>query len=118
MEVIKKLEYVVKAIDDKKGQEIVALDVRGLTSLADYFVITHADNKPQLDAVTNSILEACDKYDISIKNVEGQGSSRWILLDLYDIIIHVFDDEERLNYNLEKMWQDAPLVNISDWVNE
>lgn len=115
---IEKLEVIVKAADDRMAQDIMALDVRQVTPLADYFVITHARNEKQLDAVVQSILEAAHEANIEVKQVEGKDGGKWVLIDLIDVIVHVFYYSERTHYNLEKIWQDAPLVDITAWISE
>ena len=94
------LDVVLKAADDKLAQEIVALEVGHLTPVADYFVITHGKNEKQVQAIVDAI-------------EEGKDNARWILMDLNDVIVHVFYYEDREYYNLEKLWNDAPIVNIA-----
>lgn len=115
---LEKLEVIVRAADDRMAQDIMALDVKNVTPLADYFLVTHARNEKQLDAVVNSILDAAHEAKIEVKQVEGKDGGKWVLIDLYDIIVHVFYYSERTHYNLEKIWQDAPVVDISAWVSE
>ncbi|MBK0348732.1 ribosome silencing factor [Aerococcaceae bacterium zg-ZJ1578] len=115
---LEKLEIIVRAADDRMAQDIMALDVASVTPIADYFVIMHARNEKQLDAVVQSILEAAHKAAIEVKQVEGKDGGKWVLIDLVDIIVHVFYYSERTHYNLEKIWQDAPAVDISAWVSE
>ncbi|MBS4461633.1 MULTISPECIES: ribosome silencing factor [unclassified Facklamia] len=115
---LEKLEIIVRAADDRMAQDIMALDVASVTPIADYFIIMHARNEKQLDAVVQSILEAAHKAAIEVKQVEGKDGGKWVLIDLVDIIVHVFYYSERTHYNLEKIWQDAPAVDISAWVSE
>lgn len=112
------LEVVVRAADDKLAENIMALDVRGLTSLGDYFVIMNGRNERQMKAIIDGIVEQVHKNKIEVKNQEGKDSGNWMLLDLNDVIVHVFSSEERSYYNLEKLWSDAPLVDISGMVSE
>lgn len=118
MKSIEKLEIIVKAADDRMAQDIMAMQVSDLTPLADYFLVTHARNEKQLDAVVQSILEAAHEHDIEVKAVEGKDGGKWVLVDLVDVVVHVFYYSERAHYNLEKLWQDAPLVDISAWVTQ
>ncbi|MBD3949840.1 ribosome silencing factor [Tuanshanicoccus lijuaniae] len=115
---LEKLEVIVRAADDRMAQDIMALDVANVTPIADYFVIMHARNEKQLDAVVQSILEAAHQASIAVKQVEGKDGGKWVLIDLVDIIVHVFYYSERTHYNLEKIWQDAPAVDISAWISE
>lgn len=115
---IEKLELIVRAADDRMAQDIMALEVKQVTPLADYFVIMHARNEKQMDAVVSAIVETAHFNEIGVKQVEGKDSGRWVLIDLFDIIVHVFYYSERTHYNLEKIWQDAPLVDISEWISD
>lgn len=112
------LEMVVKAADDKLAENIMVLDVRGLTSLGDYFVIMNGRNERQMGAILDGIADTVQKNNIEIKNQEGKDSGNWMLLDLTDIVVHIFSSEDRHYYNLEKLWSDAPLVDISGMVSE
>ncbi|MDN6626190.1 MAG: ribosome silencing factor [Pisciglobus halotolerans] len=112
------LETVVKAGDDKRAEDIMALDVQEISLLADYFVIMHGNNDRQVEAIAESVIDAAEKTGYTVKNVEGKNSAKWVLVDLGDIIVHVFNHSERSFYNLEKLWSDAPLVNLSKWVTK
>lgn len=114
---IDKLELIIKAADERLAQEIIAMDVASLTSLANYFVVMHASNDRQLSAVVEEIIDQAYKNNITVKNTEGKSGGKWVLIDLNDIIVHVFHHSERANYNLEKIWQDAPLVDIHEWIS-
>lgn len=111
------LEVVVKAIDDKLGEETVVLDVRGLTGVADFFVITQGRNEKHVNALVETVLEHAYKQHIDVKNIEGRQTNTWALIDLNDVIVHVFHPDERVHYNLEKLWHDAPLYDISSWIS-
>lgn len=111
------LEQVIKISDDKLAQDIIALDVKQITGISDYFVIMQGRNDKHVQAIVDAIVEMAHKQNLELKNVEGRESSSWILIDLTDVIIHVFNEKERSHYNLEKLWHDAPIVNISDWID-
>ncbi|MFL2140052.1 MAG: ribosome silencing factor [Ruoffia tabacinasalis] len=113
-----KLEVIVRAADDRLAHDIMVLDVAQLTPLAEYFVVMDAKNDRQLSAIVNEITSVIDENNFELKNVEGKNGGKWVLIDMNDIIIHVFNYSERANYNLEKIWQDAPLVDVSDWISE
>lgn len=114
---IEVLEYVVKAADAKFAEDIVALEMKDVSLLADYFVITHANSERQLNAIAKSILDAADENGQTVRRVEGKDNGKWVLIDLGDVIIHLFSEEERDFYNLEKLWSDAEQVDISDWLS-
>ncbi|WP_428831988.1 ribosome silencing factor [Ignavigranum ruoffiae] len=116
IEIQEKLEIVVKAADDRLAQDILVLDVHQLTPIADYFVIMDASNERQLGAIVDAIVEKCQKNQIEIKNIEGKSGGRWVLIDIHEIVVHVFYYSERAHYNLEKIWLDAPTVDISQWL--
>ena len=112
------VELVVRAADSKRAEDIVALDVQNISLLADYFVIMQAGSERQVKAVTEAIVEKVHEANEDIKSVEGIAGANWIFLDLGDMIVHVFKEETRQFYNLEKLWSDAPLVDIEEWVKD
>lgn len=114
---LEKLEIIVKAADDRLAQEIMVLDVSAMTPLAEYFMICHARNEKQLSAIVDAIAEACHDHQIPVKNIEGKDGGKWILMDIHDIVVHVFHYAERGHYNLEKVWLDAPMVDVTSWIN-
>lgn len=115
----KLLELVVKAADDKKALDIVALDVATVSGVADYFVIMEAMNTRQIDAVIGTIDDAASENGIQVgAKIEGDAKSGWVLIDLGGVIANVFDHDSRLRFNLEKLWSDAPIVDVEKWITE
>ena len=112
------LELVVRTADDRQAKDIIAIDMREISVLTDYNVISHASNKRLINAIADSIVEAATKAGIEVKSIEGKQNGDWVLIDLGDVIFHVFDEEERSHYRLESLWTEAPTVDITDWVNE
>ena len=112
------LELVVRTADDRQAKDIIAMDMREISILTDYNVIAHASNKRLINAIADSIVEAATKAGIEVKSIEGKQNGDWVLIDLGDVIFHVFDEEERSHYRLESLWTEAPTVDITDWVNE
>jgi len=112
------MEIAVKAADSKHANDISVLNISEVSIMADYFVIMDASSQRQVDAIVQAILDEMGKNDVEVGHVEGKRDSKWILIDLHDIVIHVFVSEERDFYNLEKLWSDAPSVDISNLVTE
>ncbi|WP_125590372.1 ribosome silencing factor [Companilactobacillus jidongensis] len=112
------METAVKAADSKHANDISVLNISEVSIMADYFVIMDASSQRQVGAIVQEILDQMGKNDVEIGHVEGKRDSKWILIDLHDVVIHVFVSEERDFYNLEKLWSDAPEVDISGLVTE
>jgi ribosome-associated protein len=110
---LEQLKKIVKLIDDKKAEDIVILNIEGLSVIADYFVICTGRSVTQAKAIADHLVDAMKQdYDIQSKGVEGQQEGKWILVDYGDIIVHVFHHEEREFYNLERLWGDAKHLQI------
>ena len=107
----------MQAADSKRAEDIVALDVREVSLLADYFMICSANSERQLNAITEEIIEKEEENNYEVKRIEGKEGGKGILIDLGDLIIHVFHAPERSFYNLEKLWSDAPLVDLNEWID-
>lgn len=112
------LETVVKAADSKRAEEIVALDVANVSLLADYFVIMQANSERQVKAIADEIEEKVAAAGVQVRDIEGKNAANWVLLDFGDVVVHVFRTKTRQFYNLEKLWAEAPLVDVSDWVKD
>lgn len=106
------LSTAVKAADDKKAEDIVALNMRGISLVADYFIICHGNSDRQVQAIASEIKEKVQEKGFTIKKMEGYEEARWILVDIGDVVVHVFHREERTYYNLERLWGDASAVDL------
>lgn len=109
------LELIIKALSDKKGEDITAIDVSKSSPICDYFILCSASNDRQMISLANAIDEELSKNNYNIKKIEGKGS-KWVIVDASSIIIHIFAKEERENYNLEKLWEPFPKVDISEYL--
>ncbi|WP_295746921.1 ribosome silencing factor [uncultured Limosilactobacillus sp.] len=114
----KTLELVVKAADGRRAEDIVAMKVDQISPMADYFVVMTGGSNRQVQAITNAIVEMAHEQQLEIGSVEGKNAAQWVLVDLGDVVVHIFREETRQFYNLEKLWSDAPLVDLSAWVND
>lgn len=111
------LKVAVKAADDKRAEDIVALNMQGVSLIADYFVICHGNSDKQVQAIAREIKEKAEENGFNVRRMEGFDEARWILVDLGDVVVHVFHHEERGYYNLERLWGDAPLENLQSVIN-
>ncbi|PKR79057.1 ribosome silencing factor [Halalkalibacillus sediminis] len=107
------LEIAAKACDDKRAEDIVALDMREVSLIADYFLICNGSNERQVDAISKAIKDAVEEKGIEVKKIEGKEQARWVLVDLDDVVVHIFHKDERSYYNIEKLWGDADNVPLS-----
>ena len=107
-------KLVVKAAEDKKGEKIVVMDISHLSVIADYFIICNGNNERQVQAIMNEIREQAHKNGYDVKGIEGANEGRWVLIDLGDVVVHVFHREEREFYNLERLWSDANIVSFAE----
>lgn len=107
------INVVYKALDDKKGNDIKVLDISKISVMADYFVIASGSNKNQVQALADNVEEEMLKLGIHARQVEGYPSGNWILMDYDDFIVHVFNQDDRLFYDLERIWKDGELVELA-----
>ena len=102
------------ALSDKKGEDIKIIDITGISVLADYFIIANGNSDSQVNALVDNVEEELHKAGYPLKQREGQASGSWVLLDFGDIIVHVFDKENRLFYDLERIWKDGKDISIDE----
>lgn len=106
------LQMAYDAAEDKKAEDIVVLNMEGISLLADYFVIYSGNSDRQVQAIARELIEQSNKAGNEVKSVEGFDAARWILIDLGDVVAHVFHKDERSYYNLERLWREAPQMEI------
>ncbi len=100
----------LKALEDKKALDVRVLDISHVTVLADYFLIASGSNRNQVQAMADQVEEELRKIGCTPRQIEGYQTANWVLLDYGDIIIHIFDEENRLFYDLERIWRDGTAV--------
>ncbi|ARB77665.1 MULTISPECIES: ribosome silencing factor [Staphylococcus] len=103
------LTMTVKATENKKAEDIVSLDLKGISDMTDYFVVCHGNNERQVQSIARAVKEMAQEQGLNLKRIEGYESARWILIDLVNVVVHVFHKDERSYYNIEKLYQDAPI---------
>ena len=102
------------ALEDKKGVNIKVIDITEISILADYFIIVGGTNKNQVKALVDNVEEELAKNDVLPKQIEGYNNANWILMDYQDVIIHIFNEEDRLFFDLERIWSDGNLIDASE----
>ena len=107
------LDTIYNAIDDKKGGNTRILDISEITTISDYFVVTSGNNYNQVRAIADNVEEELlKKHGMKPERVEGYNNGEWILLDYIDYVIHIFDKEQRLFYDLERIWSDGKEIEV------
>ncbi len=101
-------QKVAELLDSKKAKEITAIEIRDLTTIGDYFVIASGGSNAQVKALSDAVEEGMTALGFEPRRIEGYQSAMWIVLDYYDVIVHIFLDQTREFYSLERLWADAP----------
>ena len=110
------IAVAVKALSDKKGRDLKVLDTAGQTTLAEYFIICSGTSNTQVRALAEAVEEALSKAGEEPHHIEGHRGGLWTLLDYSAVVIHVFTEEGREFYDLERLWSDAAAVDISEYL--
>ncbi len=117
MEKEKSLEMArlaIAALEDKKAEDIRVIDISQVSVIADYFIIAGGSNKNQIQALCDNVLEKLGAAGYPEKQTEGYNTANWILIDFGDVIVHIFDRENRLLYDLERIWRDGRQIDLND----
>lgn len=104
------LQLTMEATTGKKAMNVVALDLTGISMVADYFVICHGNSDTQVQAIAAEVRKQALDAGANIRGIEGMDSARWVLMDLGDVVVHIFHRDEREYYNIERVWSDAKVV--------
>ena len=105
------LKEIINLAFDKKAKNLISLDLRDNSSLTDYFIICHGNSEPQVKAIVDNIRKGTS---FKPRHLEGYENKKWVLLDYFDIIVHVFDEKEREYYSVENIWADVPKEEFND----
>ena len=107
------LKVIIDALQDKKAEDIRVIDISNVSVIADYFVIASGSNTNQIQAMVDNVEEEMFKAGFDDPKVEGYNTASWILLDYKDVIVHVFSEDDRACYNIERIWRDGKEVDIN-----
>ena len=107
-------KLAVTALEEKKAEDVTVIDISEISPIADYFIIANGSNQNQLQAMRDAVDEELYKAGYTAKQIEGNSYSTWILMDYGDIIVHVFSKEDRLFYDLERIWKDGKEISVAD----
>jgi len=105
---------VCEALAEKKALDIKIINIEEISVLADYFIISSGSNRNQVQAMVDNVEEFMEKAGYRPRQIEGYQTAHWILMDYGDIVIHVFDEENRLFYDLERIWRDGKSLNVEE----
>ena len=107
-------KLAITGLEDKQAEDIRVIDISKVSVLADYFIIAGGGNKSQIQALCDNVQEVLGRAGYPERQTEGYNTANWILMDFGDVIIHIFDRENRLFYDLERIWRDGKVVDIKD----
>ena len=103
-------KLAIAALEDKKAEDIKVIDISEVSVIADYFIIANGTNRSQIQALSDNVEEKLGRAGVPLKQIEGYDNANWVLLDFHDVIIHIFDKENRLFYDLERIWRDGKQI--------
>jgi len=109
-------KLAVTALADKKAEDIQIIDISEVSVIADYFIIANGANRNQIQALSDHVEETLGRAGAAVRQIEGYNTANWVLLDFNDIIVHIFDKENRLFYDLERIWRDGKHVETEEFL--
>lgn len=109
------VKTALSALDNKKAEDIKILDISEISTIADYFIIAGGNSKPHVQTLCDEVLDQVAKLGGVNKKTEGYETANWVLMDFNDVIVHIFDKENRLFYDLERIWKDVKSMDISEF---
>lgn len=107
-------KLAIEALEDKKAEDIHVIDISEVSVIADYFIIAGGNNRSQIQALCDNVEEKLGRAGREVRQIEGYDTANWILMDFGDVIIHIFDKENRLLYDLERIWRDGKQIEADE----
>ena len=114
---LEKAKNIAKILDKKKAIDIIGIETKELTVMSDYFIIARGTSNTHVRALADEVDDEMKKLGVEVDHIEGRATG-WILLDYNDVLVHVFQPESRQYYNIERLWNDAARINLSDVLTE
>ncbi|AGC67644.1 iojap-like protein [Thermoclostridium stercorarium subsp. stercorarium DSM 8532] len=114
MEFTEMYDEIVAALEEKKAKELTVIDIRNLTTIATYFIICSGTSTTHIKALADEVEFRLKEKGVSPHRIEGYNNARWILMDYGEIVVHIFHEEDRRFYNLERLWQDGRAVPVKN----
>ena len=108
-------KLAINALEDKKANDIRVIDISNISVIADYFIIASGSNPNQVKALADNVEETLGRAGYELRQSEGYGTASWILMDYNDIIVHIFSEEDRSFYDLERIWRDGKIIDASEF---
>jgi ribosome-associated protein len=110
------LKIALKAVDDKKGQDIVALDISAVATFTDFFLLCSGDSARQIQAIADEVEQKMAGGGFRPAHIEGYANAEWVLMDYHDLVVHIFSKKARAYYDLERLWRDAKIIDVGPWL--
>ena len=107
-------KMAVEALNDKKAIDVKVIDISGMTVIADYFIIASGTNANQVQAMADNVEETLGRAGYQPRQIEGYRAANWILMDYTDVIIHIFSEQDRMFYDIERIWRDGISINSEE----
>lgn len=114
---IEMARLAIEGLEEKKAEDIKVIDISEVSVIADYFIIAGGNNRSQIQALSDNVCEKLGRAGHPEKQIEGYDTANWVLIDFGDVIVHVFDKENRLLYDLERIWRDGKIVELETFKN-
>ena len=118
MDSLQEAKAIAKILDNRKGLNVRVIKIADISSLADYMVIATGNSSTHVKSLADYVEYEMDEQGVSVSHIEGHRSDTWILLDYVDVIVHVFNEESRQYYDLDRLWEDGEEVDITDVITE